>query len=322
MLLDFHTLHSDAKYSLKRAYNPSQVILIHTGAVLLLSLLLTVADYLLNRQISTTGGLSGMSYRAVLTTVQSLLRLVQTVALPFWQIGYTYYILRLAQRQEATAKDLLEGFRRFLPVLRLKILVGVLIMGLTVASAYVSSMLFVLSPWSAPFLEEMEALAGSTVNEEVLLEAISAMTRQVMVPMMLLFGACFLTGGAFLFFRYRLAELWLMDHPEGGALAALRSSRIAMRGNYKAMLMVDLKFWWFYLLEVLISLLGFGDVILSNLGVELTTDAFVVYLLFFGLYLLAQLALYWWKRNEVCATYAHAYLTLFPKTEPEEPTEA
>jgi CDP-diglyceride synthetase len=57
----------------------------------------------------------------------------------------------------------------------------------------------------------------------------------------------------------------------------------------------------------------YGDVFLGGFGMEMTTDAFTHYLIFYFLYVWAQMALYWWKRNEVCVTYAHAYMELLPK---------
>lgn len=313
MLLEPSAIRTAANGSLERAEKPGRVILIHTGTILLISLLLTAADFLLNRQISTTGGLSGMGMRSILTTIQSVLRLTQAVVLPFWQIGYTHYTLKVAQGQSAGLSDLTEGFRRFGPVLRLKALMAGIIAILVFASAYASSMIFMLTPWAAPMMQEMEELMATTVDEQALMDAIVAMAEDITVPVMIIFSLCFLAGSIFLFFRFRLAELWLMDHPQGGALAALRESRQLMRGNWKAMLRVDLSFWWFYLLEVLVTVLCYGDVVLGAMGVEMTTDAFGSYILFFVLYLCAQLALYWWKRNEVAVTYAHAYMQLCPK---------
>ena len=313
MLLEPSALRTAATGSLERAEKPGRVILIHTGAILLISLLLTAADFLLNRQISTTGGLSGMGMRSILTTIQSMLRLTQAVLLPFWQIGYTYYTLQVAQGKPAGISDLTEGFRRFGPVLRLKMLMAGMAVLLIFASTYVSSMLFMLTPWAAPMMQRMEELMASPMDDQAFLEAIVAMAEDITVPVMVIFSLCFLAGSIFLFFRFRLAELWLMDHPQGGALAALRESHDLMRGNWKAMLRIDLSFWWFYLLEVLVTVLCYGDVVLGAMGVEMTTDAFGSYILFYVLYLCAQLALYWWKRNEVAVTYAHAYLTLCPE---------
>jgi uncharacterized membrane protein len=312
---------SAAKDSLAKANKPGRVILIHTGAVLLLSLLMMGVDYFLDQQISTTGGLSGMGLRSILTTIQSSLRLFQFILLPFWQIGYTYYTLRIAQGENADIPDLFQGFRRFGPILRLKLLFAGITFLLIMACSYISSFLFTLTPWAAPLIQDLETLMGGTLDETALMNAVYSMSPKAFIPIMTIFCLCFLAGGIFLFFRFRLAELWLMDHPGKGALAALRSSRMAMHGNFKAMLKIDLSFWWFYLLEVIVTALCFGDLILGAIGLEMTTDAFSHYLVFYSLYVWAQMALYWWKRNEVCVTYAHAYMALCPKEIEEEPTK-
>ena len=313
MLLEPSHYQTAARESLKKADRPGRVILIHTGVILLLSLLLAGADYFLDQQISATGGLSGMGTRSVLVTVQSTLRLLQIIALPFWQIGYTYYTLKTAQGQESGVSDLYEGFRRFGPVLRLRLITAGMTALLGFASAYISSFLFTLTPWATPIMKKMEALMNGDLDDAALMEALMAVAQEAVVPIMILFGLCFLAGGIFLFFRFRLAEYWLMDHPQGGALAALRHSRMAMRGNVKKMFSIDLRFWWFYVLDVLVTALCYGDVIMSALGMEMTMNAFGHYVICFGLYAWAQMSLYWWKRNEVAVTYAHAYMQLCPK---------
>ena len=321
MLLEASHYRSAANESLTKASKPGRIILLHTGIVLLVSLLLTAADYFLDQQIGLTGGLSGMGTRSILATIQSTLRLLQIIALPFWQIGYTYYTLKVAREESQGISDLLEGFRRFGPVLRLKLLMAIMAVLLLLVSSYVASMLFTLSPWAAPMMQELETLMAGGLDQATLMDAVASMTQDAIVPITILCGLCFLAGGVFLFFRFRLAELWLMDHPNKGALAALRSSRMAMRGNWKAMFKIDLSFWWFYLLDLLVTILCYGDVILDAVGLEMTTNAFSHYLIFFSLYVWAQMALYWWKRNEVAVTYAHAYMELCPKEAEEEPVK-
>ena len=319
MLLEPSVYRLAAKDSLGKARKPGQVILLHTGAILLLSLILAAADYFLDQQIGATGGLSGMGTRSMLSTVQSVLRLAQLVLLPFWQIGSTYYTLQIARQESAGIPSLMEGFRRFGPVLRLKALVAAMAALLGLLSTYVASALFLLTPLAIPLMAETEALLQSNADDAAIMEALIPLLEANTVPILILFSLCFLAGSIFLFFRFRLAELWLMDHPEGGALAALHTSRRMMQGNMKAMLRIDLSYWWYYLLAALVSALAMGDVILDSIGLELTTDAFFShYLLFFGLYAWAHLALYWWKQNEVSVTYAHAYLSLCPREEPQE----
>ena len=123
---DRSALKAAADQSLANAScDPKKLILIHSGALLALTLLLTVVDYLLEKGIGTTGGLSGMGLRSVLETVQTTLYVAQAVVLPFWQIGYVFVTMKLARGEQTGMTGLLEGFRRFGPVLRLQILTGI-----------------------------------------------------------------------------------------------------------------------------------------------------------------------------------------------------
>lgn len=318
MPLEFSKLRSAGKDSLKKNQNATKVILLHTGVVLLLSLLLSMADFLLNREINAIDGLRGMNMRSLLLTLQTTMRLAQMVLLPFWQIGYTYFTLRVAREESAGISDLWEGFRRFFPVLRLKLMMVLLGVGLVFISGYAGSFLFMLTPWSTPLVEQFETLMVNGADEAALTEAILSLSDDVMLPLTVISLLCFAVLAVFVFFRLRMAELWLMDHPDGGALMALHSSRKMLRGNCLNLLKVDFGFWWYYLLEVLIIAICYGDLLLGAIGLEMTMDAFSTYFLFFSLYLLLQLALYWWKRNQVCVTYAHAYLELIPKESPVE----
>lgn len=312
-------LHNASRDTLEQTPNHRRVVLIHTGAVLLVSLLLSVVDHLLNRQIGTTGGLSGLDTRSLLTTIQSLLRLTQMVALPFWQIGYTYYTLRVARHQESGLADLLQGFRRFGPVLRLQLLTCGILMVVAVGCGYLSGFLFALLPGSSALMESILSLTESNLSEEALMETLSNTYMDALIPFMIIYAVLLVAGMVFVLFRYRMANLWLMDHPDGRALAALVGGRKILRGNWKAIFRVDLHFWWFYLLEVLVTVLCYGDVLLAIMGVEMTMDAFGNYLLVFCIYLCAQLALYGWKGNEISVTYAHAYLSLLPEEAKKEP---
>ena len=315
-MLNFTQLRAAAARSLGQTPNAKRIIFLHTGAVLLVSLLLNIADFLLEQQIGTTGGLGGLDTRSALTTIQTVLRLTLTIALPFWQIGYTYFTLRVAQGKDAGTAHLLEGFRRVGPVLRLNILLAVIVFFAVIVSTYLSSMLFMLTPFSAPFAEIMSSLTDSALDEAAALELLNTAMMDVALPLMIIFGVCLIIVGIFLLFRYRLAYLWLMDHPESGALAALRNSKMLMRGNCMALFKIDLHFWWFYLLEVLISLVCYGDLFLDALGVSLPFSAEAAYFIFLVIYMVAQLSLYCWKQNEVSVTYAHAYQALSaPKTE-------
>ena len=118
--LNRYALKETAAQRLAQAtYDPQRLVLLHTGAVVALTLVLSAINYILQLQISDAGGLSGLGTRTVLSTIQMLLQLGQLVLLPFWQFGLIHAALRICRQEEATPDTLLGGFRRFGPLLRL-----------------------------------------------------------------------------------------------------------------------------------------------------------------------------------------------------------
>ena len=302
------------------SYSPKKLILIHTVIILLLSFLITIANYLLDNQISSTSGLGGIGSRSVLVTVQTVLRLSQTVLLPFWQMGYLYVTLKLARSEAVSPWDLCEGFRRLGPVLRLTLLRAALIAGIAIVGSNIASTIFALTPFAAPMLELLEPMmADPTLMEDPMAfqEAFAAAMEEFMVPLLVITAIVIIAISIPVFYHYRLASYFLMDNDRRGALASMRSSRKLMRYLCIDMFKLDVSFWWFYLLELLTGALCYGDLLLGYLGVALPFDATVAYFVFFILYLVSQLALYWWRRNEVEVTYACAYEFLRDRHDPK-----
>lgn len=312
----FSAVRAEADTRLRSArYDPKRMILIHTGVFLLVSALLTLVNFLLEQQIAGTGGLTGVSTRSLLTTIQTVLQLAQSIALPFWEIGYTYYILRLSRKQDTAPADLCQGFRRFGPVLRLKLMTGCIYLGIAFACLYLSSTIFMVTPWGRDLMAMLDGVGSDIVMDEAALtELITTAMSSFQVPIVLLFLVCFILLAAPVYYRFRMAEFWLMDHEPCGAMSALQASRILMRRNRLSLLKLDLHFWWYFLLDGLISAVCYGDTLLGLLGISLPMSANASYFLFFGAYLLLQLGLYVWRRNEVNVTYALVYQSLLPKT--------
>ena len=288
------------------SYDPKKLILLYTGAMIALSLLLALVDHVLEAQIGNTGGLSGMGMRSVLETVQTVLMLGQMVALIFWQIGYVFVSMQISRGQPVGPESLLEGFRRFGPVLRLRLSLTAQYLGIGMISMYGASILLSVSPIAAPLLE-----AFNSGSEAALLEAMD----QMMLPFLGAMAIAFLVIAVPYIYRLRLAEFTLMDDPKGGALRAVRNSRVLMQRNRFKLLKLDVSFWWFYLCEMLVMVLAYGDYILPLFGIQLPWSGDVSYYAFLVLSYLCQLALYWWKGNDVQVTYAKFYDALLPKEE-------
>jgi len=310
-LPDNRRIKNAANESIKKASSdPGKLVAFHTAIVLALSLVVLAIDFVLERQIGNTGGLSGVGVRSVLETVQTVLQQVQSIALPFWQIGWLYATVKIARGETAEKADLLEGFRRFPAFLRLKILKGLIFAGLGIAAAYAGAFLVMMTPLADPMVGLMNADLTNMTQEQLM-----AQMEPMILPMAVICCALALVLMVPFFYRFRMAEYFLLDNPGCGARVSMRASREMMRGNIWKLMRLDLSFWWFWLLTIIVSALGIADLLLPLLGITMPWTAEIGY---FGAYLLAaaaQVALYYYFKAHLDVTYAHAYMSLLPANE-------
>ena len=310
---DRHGLRQEAKNRLEQAsFDPGKLVLIHSGITAGVLLLLTVINFILNNQMDSAGGLSGLGTRTMLATIQSVLETASTLAMPFWSMGYLFVVMGWMRREPVSCRTLLDGFRYFGPVLRLQLVKYLLFGGLAVICFYPAMIIFMLTPLANPLVEAIEPLMTTMTDPQLLLaepgvaEAVSGATA----PMLIIFVVLFLLVAAPMFYKLRMGDFALIENPRMGAFAALRKSRYLMRGNCINLLRLDLSLWWFYVLEVLLTVVCYGDMILPMLGIQLPFSSTVAFFLFYLLNLGGQVTLYWWKRNCVMTTYAVAYEAL------------
>lgn len=313
--MDIKALKSGADLSLSVAgYNPKKLALIHTGAALLFSLVLTVLQFVLNRGIASTGGLSGIGLRTILSTAQMVLSTAALFLLPFWEIGFSRASLLIAGGGTATPSTLLEGFRRIMPIMRLFLLQFALYMGLTLISSNIASMVFMLTPFSAGLNEAIAPLATDPEMLEQALVSSDFMMQLLphLIPMYVILAIILAVLGIPLFYRFRMAQFAIMDEPQIGALAAMKISAVAMRNNRMNLFRLDLHFWWFYAAQILITLIGWLDQLLPMAGITLPINADVSFFLFYAVHIALSLLLAWQYTARVQTTYAHFYLTNKP----------
>ncbi len=292
------------------AYPPKKLALIHGGIIAAALLIVSLLDLLLSQQIGTTGGLSGMGTRAILSTAQSALSMGLSIALPFWEMGFMYACLQFARCEEAGLPSLTEGFRRFGPLLRLMLLETVIYVMVTILAANVSSVIFMMTPLSNGMLTAMESLPA----EELTVEAMTALLSTAAPLYLIMAVVCFALMIP-ISYRFRMAGYYLLDGNHRRALVALGVSSRITAGNRFSLFKLDLHFWWYYGCVLLLALIANVD-ILAVLGV--TTPAwlpFVCYLV----YLAGQLLLSWQVGPFVQTTYAHAYETLKAADEGDKP---
>ena len=319
MTLSSRDLKKTAREKLQNAKNQKDIILLYAAITLGLGLLILLLQLTLNQKISHTGGLSGMNSRNMLSALSNFLPLVSSLLTMFLGFGYMGGMLRVSRGQYASRNALKTGFERFWPLLRLKLLLGAVLLGLGIGASYLASLIFMLSPFSDSFLNAIapavsggSLLTGGTITlDEAALDAVTAASG----PLIVIFLALILAFVVPMLYRFRMADYVLYDHPEAGAMYALRESRKMMQGSRWQLFRLDLSFWRYYLITVLTAVLAYGDVLLSLAGVSLPLDETVSYLLFYLLSVAAAFAQLYFLRNPMEVTYALAYDRLKPKEE-------
>ena len=313
---DRRTLHHVAKEKLSNAQgDPKKILLIYLGVITALSLGASILSVVLSNRIANTGGLGNMGLRSVLSTAKALLPIAQSLILLGLELGYCTVALKIIRGESISNDTLFGGFRRFFPYLRMQVLLGAIYFGVAFMSVYASTYIFLMLPISQNFTELATPLmeSVSVLNSTVTFDEATMLTlTEAMMPMFWIFIGMFLLVFIPLHYQYRMAVYRLIDQPKPGALRAVLESRMMMRRNRFALLRLDLNFWWFYVIQAVIMIVCYGDLILAWLGIALPWSATVSYFLFLSLSLILQFAVYYFSMNRIAVTYAAAYEALLP----------
>ena len=301
------------------AYDPKKMVLIHTGAASIITLLTAGATFLIQDGISGTGGLSGIGLRTMLSTASSVLQNITNLALPFWAFGYLLFILKTLRREQIGPATLLGGFHQLFPILRLLLIRGFLYAAIAFLCLYPSAVIFSLTPLAQPLEALMEPMMNLTSEADIALylddAMLSAMT-DALLPMLLIYAVLYLVICIPVSYRLRFANYVLLDNPRAGALYALRASAALLRQNCLDLFKLDLSFWWYYLIDAALLAVCYADVFLPMLGISLPFSSTTAFFLFYVLYFIGQLVFYAFAKNRVEATYAAAYEQLRTQAQP------
>ena len=227
-------LKETAAFRLQGAENdPHRLVGLHTLIGVGAAFFAAVMIYLLQLKIGQTGGLSGIGTRSALATAQSVIQNAISLIVPFWQVSIVFLALRFARTQEAKPADMLEGFRRFGPVLRLRLLQIVIYSIVVMPCVYVSAGIFSVTPLSNQFVEILMPFweqAATQPNMEIDPATAEALVM-AMLPLIPILLVVLLLAVGPIFYRLRLADYVIMDEPKTGALAALVKSWMMTRAT-------------------------------------------------------------------------------------------
>jgi len=296
---------------LSRGTDKRKLAAIHAGVAAGAALVITLLQYVLAAAIENTSGLSGMGMRGILQTAGSVLQIANIVLMPFWDLGFLFAALLWAREQYAGTDDLLTGFRRFGPYLRLMILRGLIGFMVGMVCAYISSFLYMMTPWAVPVVEFAQSVGMdmAVANEMMAQMDIATMDAMLnaMIPMLVIWGILCVAVLVPLLYRFRMAEFLLLEDRRMGALAALLLSARMLRKRCGKLFALDLRFWWYYGLQALCMLLYLSDLWLPMLGVTLPVDGQTAAIGLYIAYLAATFGIQALFRPRVATTYALAY---------------
>ena len=310
------TIHQNAARALARGRDPQKLILFYASIPVVLSLVVTLVNYWLGLQIDGTGGLRQLGTRAMFSTIQQVLPVIQSAVLMCLDLGYIHGMMRISRGQYADHTDLKRGFHLFGPIVRLTLLQGLIYLAVGIITFYFSMQIYLLTPWAEELYTVLEPIISSTTildSGYVLDDATLALATDAMLPMMIFYFVLYGVLALIISYRFRMANYALLDNPHFGAFGAMRQSVKLMRRNSLNLLKLDLSYWWYYGLMLLASLVLYMDMLLPLVGIQLPMNSTLAYFLFYGLYLVMHFAMQYFLRNRVEAGFVLAYDAICPK---------
>ena len=312
-------LKAAARQHLSGAENGAKVTLLYAGFFVLSSLLINGLNLFLGSRISQSGGLQNMGLRSMLSTLKTMVPIVFQFLMLCLSLGFTGAMLRISRGQYTSYQSLRIGFDRFWVLLRATVLqLGFYIMAF-MAAQIVSMQIFFLTPLSRKYIALMGSMVQGNPQDVMLMMEDPAFMDQMigaMLPVAPLLLILFLALAAPIYYRYILTNYILIDKPGMGAMAAMRESRMIMRGNRIHFFKLDLSMWYFYLASLIASMAVYLFALLTILGVAVPLSPLAGSLICFGVHLVLTFLVILLLKPHVEVTHALAYESLRPKGQP------
>ena len=310
-------LRQQARERLEACPQEKKIRLLYGGSLFVISVVYLLADLLISRLTPQTGGLSTIGTRSFMSALSGILPVVTYLLSMCLGFGYMGGMVRISRGQYASPNALRTGFERFWPLLRLTFFKGLITLGFSMGAFYLATILFTLSPFSDRLIQALEPVVsgGSLLSEGTmeLTEGVIDAVNASLLPLMAIFLVIAAVFVVPLLYRLRMTDYVLYDHPEAGALYAIRESKKMMRFHRLSVFKLDLSFWWFYLALALSYALNYAPMFLSVSGISLPVEGEALSVLCFLLSCAAEFVVIYFLRNRMEVTCALAYNRLKPK---------
>ncbi len=283
--------------------------MIHTGVIVAAGLVLTLLQMVMARGMGNATGLSGLGTISMLQTAQTVLQYANVILTPFWNLGFLYVTMQWARNRAAADRDLLTGFHRVGPCIGLLLNRFVLVFVAIFASVMICSSAYAMLPAGQQLQSQM--LSSGAVDYYSYMETMTQQDMDALIASLrpVLIISCVVAAIVLVpvLYRVRLAEYVILDHKEARAFPAMLTSSALLRHRCWQLLKLDLQFWWYYGLKVLLLAICYADSLLAMVGVTLPVNEEVAFLVSYVVYLALLFGLDVCFGPRVKTAYACAY---------------
>lgn len=303
----FQTIAADVMRSEGSAVR--RLVALHSGVFALACLLLAAIGYGVEL-IPTSSGLDSFGTQAILMAVPTTLKVILAVLLPLWGVGLRSGALSLYRGQVPESDSLMAGFRRFTAVIITVIWRGIRYGLAGFIAVWGVGALIALLPMPQIAGELLEAflntgsLPGTWKGKLILGTYLVCYVNGILIFVMPLV------------YRHRLTGYLIVDDPELGGWKAMQESRLLMRRSGLRLLRLDLSYWWYHLLDALLLIAAFVD-LLPLVGLHLPVSQGAKMALLIGAPILRFL-LHLLAKPRAAVEYAGFFDSLLYE-EPEQP---
>lgn len=287
------------------------LVLIHSATTVGVSLLLMLVSWG-SQYIAPEGGLSNMGTQMIISTVQTLLQILSMIAVPFWDAGLIFGAMRVLRGRHNTPSTLTEGFRRWGGIGSSLIIRGFVYFITSITCSFASSLVLSALPMPPSVLDELTAFAEAPTLP------LTDGVRSFLVIYLVVYIASLCVLLIPKLYLHRQVVYRIMDDEPCNGLQAVVHSRTLMKGHRRKLFLLDLSYWWFYLLELGISVIAIGDLVLESMGISLPIGAEAAAWIFPIGALLARLVLYYLAKPKIALSYALFYQQICDEG-PKEP---
>lgn len=269
-----------------------KLVFLHAAVSSVFLLVISLLGFAIDSAIVDTQGLSGIGTAGMLKSVYTICMLAGNILLPFWEMGILYTSLRVVRRQDTHFAMATQGFRRMAPLVGHYAMLLLIVVGIAFACFNVAVTPFLCMPLPEELEAAMQAIDFTDVAQiEAFQEEYSGRIMEFSMPFLIVYFVVYGVFVILLSYRFRMCSYLLLEDERAGVMASFGISSRMTKGEKKNLFILDLSFWWYHLLTILLSFVIYVPDFLAAAEVTLPVSYETANLAAYFVYIICYLAL-------------------------------